>query len=423
MVSQTYTSTYRKSRALIIGIDSYSDPQFSRLNQAETDAKSVASLLQSAKYKFQVKTLLGQEASRPTILEALNDLRSADVNDRILFYFAGHGYATSDNFSQEKGFIVCFDTEQGKDFTALSLEDVIALCKYSHAKHIGFIFDACFSGQVLGLTRVSPVSIQKYLTRRAYQVITAGAGDQTVIDFNSMTTLMVDALKNGLAENEEPLTLSSLGLYLKQKITADYGKTQIPQFGHLSGSQGGEFVFGIREYKKLISPSKVVDETITPILPAKGIFTAEIDLSGRLEDFSCPTVLTISAGLSISLAISGAEKEKAVQILRRDRPQWGNTRLNVYLYTIMLYMLLKEHIHKLDYVTIDPEYPGYEGLVKEKILSLFRVSGKNISKEKIRFVRLDKKSPARNMASKIFKKQADPDIMISASNIEDFFKK
>ncbi|MGF1506081.1 MAG: caspase family protein [Anaerolineae bacterium] len=235
---------YNRSYALVIGINSYADPRFVTLGEAEADAAAVAKLLAAAPHGYQVQPLLGEQATRPAIQNALHDLRATDANDRILVYFAGHGFSRTDRLGNEFGLMAPFDTQLDRDHPALEISGITGLRQFAGAKHIGFIFDACFSGAALGLTR-SPqrMASAKFLTRRAYQAISAGAGDQTVTDYNSMTDLLVEQLHEDNLKRTGLYTLSDLGLYLRRTMARDSGQTQIPQFGHLRGSEGGEFVF------------------------------------------------------------------------------------------------------------------------------------------------------------------------------------
>lgn len=238
----TYSSSYRESQAIVIGVDRYSDPTFAELPGAGRDAHAIAELLEKLQIPFQVHFLAGAEATRDAILSALHELRQANSDDRILVYFAGHGIFITDNYGGDTGYLVAFDTKAGMEFSAVSLEEVLQLRHHCRAKHIGFIFDSCFSGQALGLSRGSSVAEQKYLSRRAYQVITAGAADQTVSDTSSMTQHLLSALGGSHTGKSRLVTFSSLGLLLKESLANYLDQTQLPQFGHLNGSQGGEIV-------------------------------------------------------------------------------------------------------------------------------------------------------------------------------------
>lgn len=244
-----YQPLYNRSRALLIGIDDYADPHFVPLGQAEADAVELSELLTADPFGFEVTLLLGQHAQRRAILDALYALRNTGPDDRIMVYFAGHGYTLSDRFDHETGYLAAADTIPNQDYTALKIDEITDLRRYAAAKHIGFIFDACFSGQALGLTRAPAVAADKFLTRRAYQVISAGAGDQTVSDFESLTGRLIEALRTGTAGGGA--TLSEVGLFLQQIIAQDSRQMQIPQFGHLQGSQGGDFMVSIPRLNKM----------------------------------------------------------------------------------------------------------------------------------------------------------------------------
>jgi hypothetical protein len=238
-----YQLRYENSYALVVGIDTYSDPRLVPLGNAEADARSVSEVLAAPPYGFEVRQLLGGEATRDAVLEALYALRATGHDDRVLFYFAGHGYTLTNRRGHETGYLACADTIPEKDYTALELDRVTALRDHTLAKHVTFILDSCFSGQALGLTRSgTDVAADKYLLRRAYQALSAGAGDQTVSDAQSMTGLLVEGLRGG-AEGDILLTLNTLGFRVQQTMAADTKSGQIPQFGHLTHSQGGDLVF------------------------------------------------------------------------------------------------------------------------------------------------------------------------------------
>lgn len=298
-----YQSRYFNSLALVIGINSYTDRRFATLGEAEADARAMADLLAGSPFNFTVRTLYGQEATRDAILEELFKLRNTQPDDRVLFYFAGHGYTLTDRFGNETGFLAAADTIPDRDFTALELEEVTDLRFHAGAKHIAFIFDACFSGQALGLTRtVTNVAAEKFLTRRAYQVLSAGAGDQTVSDYRSMTDLIVEALRRAeLAGLDMVFTLSDLGLHVQQAMARESRRTQIPQFGHLRGSQGGDFVFRVTEEGAI----PVAAPGAVP--PSRARSFREIVASMPIWGWAVIAVLVVAIVLGIWLASGGID--------------------------------------------------------------------------------------------------------------------
>jgi formylglycine-generating enzyme required for sulfatase activity len=235
-----YLGTYTESHALLVGVNDYAHPTFQPLGNAQQDAADLADLLAGEPYHFQTRLLLGDDATKQNILDALFNLRDVEENSRVIFYFAGHGYTIPDRFGHEIGYLACTDTIPQRDYTALNLDEAMDLRRFSAAKHIAFIFDSCFSGKALGMTTLRSTA-DRFIERRAYQVLSAGAGDQAVSDRRSMTRLLLQALDP--AKATDLLRLNGVGLFVQDQMARDTKSTQIPQFGHIEGSQGGDMVF------------------------------------------------------------------------------------------------------------------------------------------------------------------------------------
>src|SRR5690242_337912 len=125
-----YRDEYKNSYALVIGIDTYTDPRFAPLGKAEDDATAFAELIKRPPFNFDVSTLFGKDATRDGIETALFQLRATGPDDRVLVYFAGHGYTLVDEFKQETGYLAAADTVPEKDYTALELQSVTDLTRH-----------------------------------------------------------------------------------------------------------------------------------------------------------------------------------------------------------------------------------------------------------------------------------------------------
>jgi hypothetical protein len=243
------TTQYRRSFALLIGIDSYASSKFPPLTKAEEDMRCLADLLASEPYAFETYLLLGAEATRENIIAYLHYLeQETNENDRVLIAYAGHGFTLPDRFDAETGYLTAYDSDPDNHHTAIKMGDVTDFRRFSDARHIGFIFDACFSGQALGITRSSGAETQ-LMMRTAFQVISAGAADQTVSDYYSMTSHLVRLLRNP----NQMLTMNRLGHAIQQTITQLSQGMQIPQFGHITGSEGGDLIFYTPEGLDMVS--------------------------------------------------------------------------------------------------------------------------------------------------------------------------
>jgi formylglycine-generating enzyme required for sulfatase activity len=238
-----YQPHYEKSYGLVIGIDTYSDPRFMPLGNAESDAQAIAEILSGEPYGFDVNLLLGEEATKRAVVGALGRLRSTQPDDRIVFYFAGHGYVLSDNWGNDVGYLACADTVPDDPYGGLEFDEVTKIRRFAKAKHIAFILDACFTGAALGLTRgaISPAAASEYLIHRAYQVLTAGAVE-VVSDARSMTGELVKVLREGVPGRSGPLTFSHIGQHVHDVIHDQSKGMQSPICQYLEGSGKGQMV-------------------------------------------------------------------------------------------------------------------------------------------------------------------------------------
>ena len=90
-------TTYRNSWALLIGINKYPNlPIKYQLRYAVNDVNALRKVLieQYGFLESNIVTLLDEQATRQRIIEAmgqLTDRKKVDSNDRIIFYFSGHG--------------------------------------------------------------------------------------------------------------------------------------------------------------------------------------------------------------------------------------------------------------------------------------------------------------------------------------------
>lgn len=83
---------YHQSFAVVVGIDSYQSPDWSTLSYAVKDAQSMARYLSAS--GFEVIELYDRDATKQAILGAMqnNVARRVGDGDRVLIFFAGHGY-------------------------------------------------------------------------------------------------------------------------------------------------------------------------------------------------------------------------------------------------------------------------------------------------------------------------------------------
>ncbi len=250
LAKNTAAQYYDSSYALVIGIDIYPSLQWPNLRYAVKDAKSMAKFLRQQGFK--VTTLYDAQATGTNIIAKMQNhlARQVAKNDRILVFFAGHGY-TETLGGGDFGYIVPYDgTSSSASYISMETLRTQSL-KMGNAKHQLFIMDACYGG-LLGLrSGAIPATIPNYLDeitkRRARQVLMAGGKDQQVVDngpgqHSVFTGELLKALEEGKADlnRDGYITFSELAAYIVPAASNAY---QTPSVAQLPRHQLGEFVF------------------------------------------------------------------------------------------------------------------------------------------------------------------------------------
>ena len=247
---------YDYTAALIIGIDRYENLGVSeQLTYAVKDAKGVQKVLRDGFQFDEIVTLYNEQATRDKIMQVLYGFRSLTSEGGVFVYFAGHGITLPGTLSKtDLGYLVPYDgtLNAAEMYKNISMQQVKSdICVSIPAKHVFFIFDACFAGLMLDTRAIQskPSRDHSYLQaitdEQVRQVLTAGAKGETVLDggpggHSVFTGRLIEALRN----TEDYITARELGQYLKKLVYGDAaarGHTQRPVDGEIYGT--GDFVF------------------------------------------------------------------------------------------------------------------------------------------------------------------------------------
>lgn len=206
-------------KALIIGIDHYSDPKISSLTGCVNDAYSVKNVLERhadgtinfANPKLIIGTIDSNIVKKQHLKEAVRELFNDD-SEIALLYFAGHGY-----IEDTGGFLCAGDCETGDD--GLSLNEIMTLANRSKAKNKVIILDSCHSG-VAGSN-----SINSALTelKEGTTILTASTEGQYAMEVEGgsagvFTNLLVDALSGAAANLVGDVTPGSIYAHIDQSL-------------------------------------------------------------------------------------------------------------------------------------------------------------------------------------------------------------
>ncbi|MBI4518624.1 MAG: caspase family protein [Deltaproteobacteria bacterium] len=275
------SDNYGSSWAVVIGIDRYRNWPW--LNSAVKDADQVAARLQLLGFEH-VITLRDSEATRAAIVGVWERLqRDTRADDRVLFFFAGHGQTESLPNGDSKGYLIPADASWERYAeTALSVDELRALGKQVPAKHLLYVMDACYSGQMLlraGRSGAAPA----WLRKPVRQVLAAGrAGEQVIEQGGSglFTRILLEGLDGGAdLDHDGMITASEIGVYVNPRVAKLSQGAQTPQFGRMAGE--GEFVLAKKSAPA--RPLPALAPVITPVRPRSNSVRLAI---GRVQGFA-----------------------------------------------------------------------------------------------------------------------------------------
>ena len=266
---------YKDSYALVIGNGAYPVKKgWNPLPGAVNDVKEVAEVLERHGFKVTLKI----DVTKAEFNKAFSDFiykSGKDKDNRLLFYYAGHGYTTKSATGEDLGYLVMLDTphpENEAEFDLYSVDMVkfVSDSKKIHAKHVLFMFDSCFSGTVLNLrNRVTPPHITDRIKNPVRQFITAGRADEPVPDRSEFKKAFLNLLE-GRVEEPTPdgyLTGVELGDYLYRTVPK-FSQGQHPQHGKIHDQQlnTGDFVFVLPQSRQDSSEGSNVELDTIAIL-------------------------------------------------------------------------------------------------------------------------------------------------------------
>ena len=280
---------YAESYALVIGVSDYTNG-WPRLRGVKDDVPAVKSALEAQGFIVEVV----MDPDRRGIDDAFRSFinrHGLKADNRLLFYFAGHGHSMTMGYGGQMGYLVGRDApdpnvdKAGFRDHALSMQVIETYARNIESKHALFIFDACFAGAVFDATRAIPDVIAEKTGRPVRQFITSGTADQQVPDSSIFRRQFVDALSGGGDRNGDGyITGAELGDFLETTVTNYSRRAQTPQYGKLRDPllDKGDFVFlvpGKRESTR--------ESGSAPSAPS----AAELALWNEVKDSDSPAML------------------------------------------------------------------------------------------------------------------------------------
>ncbi len=242
---------YAESHALVIGVSNYTNG-WRDLRGVKQDIPEVQSVLKN--HGFQVQVVWDPaSAELRDAFTAFIARHGRSYDNRLLVYFAGHGYTTSFADGRRMGYLVPADaplpSKDPAEFEsrALDMQMIEVYAKRIQSKHAVFLFDSCFAGTIFDAKRGTPELISYKTAKPVRQFITSGSADEEVRDQSLFRQYFVAALRGegGDANGDGYITAAELGLFLDDQVVKYSKNTQHPQYGKIIDDQldKGDVVF------------------------------------------------------------------------------------------------------------------------------------------------------------------------------------
>jgi len=359
---------FARSLAIVIGINQYGNG-ISMLQTAVNDAKAIARILEQ-EHKYKVRLLLDQAASLQALQQILDQelTRYIHPDDRLLFYFAGHGIALNGEDGPE-GFLIPQDAKLGDTKSYLPMAKLQAALSDLPCRHFLGILDCCFAGAFRwsSTRKLVPVELgiihkerfDRFIQDPAWQIITSAASDQTALDafdlkservqaghHSPFAATLIEALSGqadlyppaapGKPAGDGVTTATELYLYLRDRIetaTAAVHHRQTPEIWPLKKHDKGEYIFLTPGHVLNLPPAPPLDESRNPYRGLQSFEAEQSDLffgrqtlTVKLGEFVRRQPLTVVLGASgsgkSSLVKAGLIPHLKQQDLQATQPQW-----------------------------------------------------------------------------------------------------
>lgn len=348
---------FDRSLAVVVGIDAYGGG-ISPLRSAVADARSVAEVLRRD-HGFEIVCLFDADARRSRLIDMLYELPSRlGSNDRLLFYFAGHGVALDGN-TGPAGYLVPADARRSEPDGLLPMQLVHQELTRLEVRHAFIVLDCCFAGTfrwsslrdlVPETTKIFRERYDRYLESAAWQVLTSTAANQQALD------VFADARGGGAGENspfarafldglagaadctgDNVITADKLTIYVRERVAGvaeSAGRRQVPQLFPLDRHDGGQFVFQVPKREIELVPAPDLDESTNPYRGLssfreddKAVFFGRAAITQRLVDAVLARPLTVVVGPSgsgksslVHAGLAPVLRERKWLVLPTQRP-------------------------------------------------------------------------------------------------------
>lgn len=227
--------------ALLVGNNSYRSP----IPVLETPIADVEAVANTLKRRFGFETRVMRNATKEQIIREFNQLaEESKPADRILLFYAGHGYEMDNT---KMGYWIPVDGSNKTAANWISNTDISKLLSAIKAGQLILVSDSCFSGTLTKEQKVEYFAIEQtpaILTRRSVLAFSSGdeepvsdegKGGHSIFAWNLLKAL--DSIQ-GVTPGYHVYRLVHKEVTKDAEQTPQYGA--VVSAGHMSG---GEYLF------------------------------------------------------------------------------------------------------------------------------------------------------------------------------------
>ncbi|HKG59671.1 MAG TPA: caspase family protein [Pyrinomonadaceae bacterium] len=334
---------FDRSFGIILGINAYQNG-VPKLSTAAADAETLSQIL-TDKHEYECFLRVDQEVT----LSGLKKLLDEDLpqlvtpNDRVVFYFAGHGVATNGDDGPE-GYLLPQDARLDDERTFLPMTELNQSLCALQCRHMLVILDCCFAGAFrwssIRTLRPIPKVIHReqyeyFVKDPAWQAIASSAYDQTASDKRHETDkhspfakalfagllgeadVFPPATNNGM-KGDGVITATELYLYLRAAVEGApeaFPERQTPTLWPIHRKHGkGEFIFRVPDRKPDLPPAPPLNRENNPYRGLMPYDEKHRELFfGRQRAITDLTARVTEQALTVVVGASGTGKSSLVK--------------------------------------------------------------------------------------------------------------
>lgn len=277
-----------KSHALLIGISKYDHQR--QLDWVDEEMRRISSALTNAGFSTYIPDQISPGAGSngyltkqqlKATIRAFAEKYGRDPENRLIIYFASHGYATSSADQRGGGYLITSEIGDKPEADAYSVKDLRDDLQALQTRHLFVFVNACFGAAMSPVLNTRSAEamqnreagfdaqtayIRGKLDQPAWMFLSAGTDRQTVPDDKSPFALAVANGIDGEADLDGDGYIEGMELatYVRRKVpeqTSQLGAKNDPILAWLDSSKaGGDFVFKSRLGPRSESKATIVSQ-------------------------------------------------------------------------------------------------------------------------------------------------------------------